>query len=178
MSDKPRCAQLTARGRPCRNPATPGTDPPACARHRGISNDDLRMTNEEGPAAVQPNLPGLEPAAGDASRPTTDPLDTDHFYFPRPTAADQRVIEGTAELPDLRPEIDLVRVVLRRLLAYLDETAGELSPEEVRRVSGLVFTGARTVALLVGKRPTRPPDMEAWLQDVLREMGEKYEREL
>jgi hypothetical protein len=175
MSAKPRCAHLTARGRPCRNPAMPGTDPPACATHRGIRNDELRMTNEEGPAAVQPHLLGLEPAADPLHN---DPLNTDHFYFPRPTAADQRVIEGTAEPPDLRPEIDLVRVVLRRLLAYLDETAGELSPEEVRRVSGLVFTGARTVALLVGKRPTRPPDMEAWLQDVLREMGEKYGQEL
>lgn len=170
MSAPPRCTHLTARGRPCRNPAMPETDPPACARHRGIRKGALPMTKKAEPAAVEPHPPA--PAL------TPDPLDTDHFYFPRPTAADQRVLEGTAELPDLRPEIDLVRVVLRRLLAYLDVTDGELTPEEVRRVSGLVFTGARTVALLVGKRATRPPGMEAWLQDVLREMGDQFEIEL
>lgn len=194
MTQKPRCSHLTTRGRPCRNFAAPGTEPPACARHRRITNGELRMANEEAPACGQPYLPGLErswqlplpdrrpPAAAlhplDTDLLTTDPLTTDHVYFPRPTAADQRVIAATAEEPDLRPEVELVRVVLRRLLAHLDETAGELPPEEVRRVAGLLFSGARTVALLLGKRPLNPVETEAWMVEALRLMGEAVGREL
>ncbi len=101
------------------------------------------------------------------------PLPTDHLYFPRPTAAEQRVLAATADEPDLLPEVELVRLVLRRLLAHLDEGAGELPPEETRRVAALLFTGARTVALLLGKRPPPNPEMEEWMVKALREMGEK-----
>ena len=73
------------------------------------------------------------------------------------------------------PEVELVRLVLRRLLAHLDEGAGELPPEETRRVAALLFTGARTVALLLGKRPPPNPEMEEWMVKALREMGENYE---
>ena len=191
MSDKPRCSHLTARGRPCRNPAAPGTEPPACATHRRITNDELRITNEEAPAGEQPYLPGLEPTPKPILKGQplhtghwkldTDLLDTDplaHVYFPRPTAAEQRVLDATAEEPDLRPEVEMVRVVLRRLLIHLDESAGDLPPEEVRRVAGLLFTGARTVALLLGKRPLNPVETEAWMVEALRLMGEVYGREL
>ncbi len=146
MNDKPRCAHPTTRGRPCRNPALPGTEPPVCALHRRMDGD------EPGRAA--------------------------HLYFPRPAAADLGVLAATAGDPDLRPEIELARVVLRRLMAHLEESAGELPPEELRRVAGLVFTGARTVAMLLGKRPARPDDAQQWLAAALAEMGERYGWEL
>ena len=102
-------------------------------------------------------------------------LPGDHLYFPRPTAAEQRVLAATADEPDLLPEVELVRLVLRRLLAHLDESAGELPVEEVRRVAALLFTGARTVALLLGKRAPARPETEAWLVEALREMREDQE---
>ena len=80
------------------------------------------------------------------------------------------MLAATAEEPDLQPAVELVRLVLRRLLAHLDESAGELPPEETRRVAALLFTGARTVALLLGKRPPVTTDTEPWLAEALREM--------
>lgn len=173
MPDKPRCTYLTRRGRPCRNPAMPGTEPSSCAVHR-------KIRPEETPSQMY--LPGLAPSPADellngASR-NSGPQSPGHLYFPRPTAADQSVLAATATELDLRPEIDLARVVLRRLMAHLEESGGELSPEELRRVAGLVFTGARTVAMLLGKRPARPEDAQQWMVAALAEMGEMVGREL
>ncbi len=193
---------MTLRGRLCRNPAVPGSEPPACGRHGGITNDERRATNDErrttsderrttnderrttsydgggkstqGREDARPATAPLTTAPLNTDPLTTAPLTTDHLYFPHPTAAEQRVL-ATAEAPDLQPEVELVRLVLRRLLAYLDETAGELPPEETRRVAALLFTGARTVALLLGKRPPPNPEMEEWMVKALREMGENYE---
>ena len=165
--DTLRCSHLTRRGRQCRNPAAPGSDPPACATHRQVTSDELRVTSEEIPRATQPYLPGLAPAP-----------DGGHFYLPRPTVDDLRALEAAGDGPDLQPEIDLTRVVLRRLMAYLDEAAEALSPEEARRIAGLLFTGARTVALLQGKRPARPAETQDWLAAALGEMGEEFGREL
>ena len=45
MSNQPRCQQITRRGRPCRNPALPHSDPPRCARHRAQPDrDDAQST--------------------------------------------------------------------------------------------------------------------------------------
>lgn len=149
------------------------------------------IRNEE--AAEQLALPGMEEVRRAPCRATNDEMRDappppfppspllpstppgDHLYFPRPTAAEQRVLAATADEPDLLPEVELVRLVLRRLLAHLDESAGELPVEEVRRVAALLFTGARTVALLLGKRAPTRPETEAWLVEALREMGENRE---
>jgi hypothetical protein len=98
----------------------------------------------------------------------------DHFYFPAPTADELRALEAGELEPDLSPEVALVRVVLRRLLAYLDAADGELPPEELRRISSLVFTGARTVAHLLGQKSARPEEAQEWLAAVLPEMAERY----
>ena len=220
------CTHLTRRGHPCRNPATPGSDPPACARHGRMTNDELRMTNEARHAPRQLALPwgdgekggkgegekgsvGLRPVAPPLTTDplttaplttaplktdplntaplttaplntdplttdplTTDPLTTPHFYFPHPTAADRSVLEAGADA-DLRPELELSRVVLRRLMALLDTSGDDLPPDELRRISALAFTGARTVALLAGKHATRLPEVDDWLAAALSEMGEK-----
>ena len=202
MSEKPRCSHPTTRGRPCRNPAVPGSEPPACGKHGGITNQEGETNDEGATNGRQMVLPGMEtvdrpqttddrPPATNHSPLPTDPLPTDpplprspsplppfspsHLYFPRPTAAEQRVLAATAEELDLQPEVELVRLVLRRLLAHLDESAGELPPEETRRVAALLFTGARTIALLLGKRPPARPEMEEWMEKALREMKDNYE---
>ena len=120
------------------------------------------------------------PDGGQNSRgPLSDgPHSSDHFYLPRPAADDLRALASSGAWQELQPEVDLVRVVLRRLLAYMDESAGALSPEEARRIAGLLFTGARTVALLLGKRPARPAETQDWMAAALGEMGEEVGREL
>ncbi len=151
MSNRKPCSHLTARGRPCRNPAALGTDPPACARHRlgkGVTSEEALVT-------------------------CNSSLVTRHFYFPHPTADELAALSDDGAAAGLMPEVALVRVVLRQLLALLD-TADDLPPEELRRISGLLFTGARTVAALLGHRAARPAEAQDWLNAALEEMAGKY----
>lgn len=134
MSDRNRCSRLTLKGRPCRNPAARGTDPPVCARHM----------DKGAPSAVQR-----------------------HFYFPRPSADERRAVEEGGPAADLQAEITLVRIVLRRVLSYLDEAAEELPAEEVRRLSSLIFTGARTVAHLLAQRSVQPDELRNWMEEAM-----------
>lgn len=113
-------------------------------------------------------LPPVQPVASPGS----------HLYLPSSTAGELRALAPAASEIDLQPEVDLVRIVLRRLLSFLDESAGELSPEETRRVAGLVFTGARTIAMLQGKRAAHPTEAHEWLSAALGEMGAKYNFDL
>ncbi|HRO91317.1 MAG TPA: hypothetical protein PLC06_12520 [Promineifilum sp.] len=151
-----------------------------------VRRDSCRATNDEmrdappspfPPAPLPPFSSSPLPPFPPAPLPpfSSSPPPGDHLYFPRPTAAEQRVLAATADEPDLLPEVELVRLVLRRLLAHLDESAGELPVEEVRRLAALLFTGARTVALLLGKRAPARPETEAWLAEALREMMEDQE---
>ena len=50
--------------------------------------------------------------------------------------------------------------------------------EELRRVSGLVFTGARTVAHLLAQPAARPDRMQNWLASALGEVGTKVRLDL
>lgn len=143
MSNRTLCYYLTRRGRRCRNPAAPGTDPPACARHRGAGAWQL---------AVEVKPPGK--AAG-------------HFYFPAPSAEERLALEASGLEADLRAEVALARVVLRRLMATLDARGGELPPEELRRLTSLIFAGTRTVAQLLARRSAGPADTQEWMRDVL-----------
>ncbi len=99
------------------------------------------------------------------------------FYFPTPTAEEQDALDDSIEA-DLRPEVVLVRVVLKRLLAYLDENAGDLPPDELRRVAGLVFSGARTVAQLLNHKSANTTDAQRWLTAALAEMSSDLPQEL
>jgi len=167
MSNRKPCSHLTARGRPCRNPAALGTDPPVCARHRAAKNPD--------PTPGGGEATGRQVSGNSITHlPVASPLPDHprHFYFPHPTA-DELAALGDEGAADLRPEVALVRVVLRRLLALLDE-GDDLPPEELRRVAGLLFTGARTVAALLGQRAARPPEAQDWLNAALEEMAVKY----
>lgn len=185
------CSFLTRRGRPCRNRAALGTNPPACARHRGPTKGRpvqlplplalppvekrARPTEASGAAdpvaaeAVQLPLPFQLPPEN-APRAAQSPS-SPHFYFPAPTADEQDALDDAGLEANLRPEVILVRVVLRRLLAYLDENAGQLPPDELRRVAGLVFSGARTVAQLLNHQTTNTVEAQQWLAAALAEMS-------
>ena len=66
MPNQQSCSHLTQRGRPCRNPAVPGSDPPVCARHR----------DRPAPQANQPALP-IFPAAVAPPQPARPARSTD-----------------------------------------------------------------------------------------------------
>ncbi len=173
MSNQKLCSHLTARGRPCRNRAALGTDPPACARHRQarLTADGRQPTAAQSVADEQHASVDDVPSAVGGQRSTVD--NTRHFYFPHPTADERAALGDGGAAADLTPEVALVRVVLRRLLALLD-AADDLPPEEMRRVAGLVFTGAHTVAALLGHRAVRPAEAQDWLNAALEEMAVKY----
>jgi hypothetical protein len=132
---------------------------------------------EKGAAeAVQLPLPLELPPAQKRSSGKNSP--SPNFYFPAPTADEQHALDDAGLEDDLRPEVVLVRVVLRRLLAYLDENAGQLPPDELRRVAGLVFSGARTVAQLLNHKSARSDDAQQWLNAALAELSSGLPQEL
>ena len=119
--------------------------------------------------AVQLPLPLALPP--EKTRSAAANLSSPNFYFPAPTADEQDALDDAGLEANLRPEVVLVRVVLRRLLAYLDENAGQLPPDELRRVAGLVFSGARTVAQLLNHQTTNTVEAQQWLAAALAEMS-------
>ena len=78
----------------------------------------------------------------------------------------------------LRPEVALVRLVLRRLLATFNERSADLPPDELRRIAGLVFTGARTVAQLLGRKEAAADEVQEWLDAALKDISAHYQVDL
>ena len=178
MSNQIRCEQITRRGRPCRNPAQPDSDPPRCARHREPPDG----TDVE-PGPVQPCLPFELPPAqpkppqnqlAGLRKPTVDdePKAT-QLYLPgfRAEELDQLELEGLS--PNLSHEVQTVRVVMLRLLGLWADPTQPISAEEARRLAALIFSGARTVSHLLS-RQTKEGSGQEWLAQVLAELGEKY----
>lgn len=75
---------------------------------------------------------------------------------------------------DLRPELGVVRDVMRRLLRLWDREGEDIGLEEARKLAGLLFNGARTVAVLLFHQSRRPgnadDDIQNWLAEALEEM--------
>ncbi len=175
MSDQTRCQQLTRRGRPCRNPALPNSDPPRCARHQVVLN--LAET-----VATQPylfDLPAGQPTTSTPSatrpparrtRPTPEAVQPYLLGF-APEELDQLESKGLS--PDLNREVQTVRVVLLRLLQLWGDPTQATNPEEARRLAALIFSGARTVAHLLS-RPTKAAGTADWLARALSEIGGKH----
>jgi len=67
-----------------------------------------------------------------------------------------------------------VRFVLRQLLGRLAAT-DDLSPDDLRRLSALTFTGARTVAHLLAQQAGRAGEAQAWLAGALDELGKRHD---
>jgi hypothetical protein len=179
MSHQICCEQLTRRGRPCRNPALPNSNPPRCARHRAQL--------EENASPVQLWLPTLSPAEyhDPATRPPADsparlpeapvagPPAAVQLYLPTfsPEELDELELDGLS--PDLRHEVQAVRVVMLRLLRLWNDPAQPIAAEEARRLAALVFSGARTVAHLLS-RPTKDAGTADWFAQALAAMGDKH----
>lgn len=82
---------------------------------------------------------------------------------------------------DLRPEVAVVRQIIRRLVELWDKQGDDLSTEEGRKLAALIFNGARTAAVLLyhhRRLPDQPSDEQAWLAAALAELGETYQVEL
>ncbi len=174
MSDQARCEQVTRRGRPCRNPALPNSDPPRCARHRN------KPTDEE---AVARQLPLLDLPPGEkqqtaksaprrAERKAHPDLPASQPYLPFALAELEKLDSGGLS-PDLSREVQTVRVVMLRLLDLWADPQQPISAEEARRLAALLFSGARTVAHLLS-RQTKEGSGQDWLAQVLDELGGKY----
>lgn len=175
MSDQTGCEQLTRRGRPCRNPALPNSDPPRCARHRAAP------ATEEA-AATQLHLLALPPEEKREPAAKSTPRRAKRQARPAPPASQLFLPFAAEELaqldsdglsPDLSREVQTVRVVVLRLLGLWGDPAQEISAEEARRLAALIFSGARTVAHLLS-RQTKEGSGQEWLAQVLDELGGKY----
>lgn len=137
---------------------------------RALPPEPAIATDEQGVVeAVQLPLPFHLPPEQSRDGPKNSPWS--NFYFPAPTVGELKAMDDAGLEADLRPEVVLVRVVLRRLLAYLTDSAGELPPDELRRVAGLVFSGARTVAQLLNHQSAHADDAQQWLAAALAEMS-------
>jgi hypothetical protein len=85
---------------------------------------------------------------------------------------------------DLRPELAVVRQIMRRLVALWDRQGEAIESEEARRLAALIFNGARTAAILLFQETRRASadkgkdGIEDWLAAALDELGEKYGTEL
>ena len=175
MAGQIRCEQITRRGRPCRNPALPDSDPPRCARHRP------KPATEEA-AAIQLHLFALppeekrEPAKSTprrAKRQARPVPPASQPYLPGFAPEELAQLDSDGLSPDLSREVQTVRVVVLRLLGLWDDPAQEISAEEARRLAALIFSGARTVAHLLS-RQTKEGSGQDWLAQVLDELGGKY----
>lgn len=78
----------------------------------------------------------------------------------------------------LEDELALVRVVLSRLMDRLDDPTYVLLPEDLRRLTGLIFTGARTVAQLLTQQAGHNEDVQAWLAQALSTFSTEHEIDL
>lgn len=176
MSDQTGCEQLTRRGRPCRNPALPNSDPPRCARHR------TAPATEEA-AATQPHLstpspdekgePAVKRTPRRAERQARPSPSASQPYLPGFAPEELAQLDSDGLSPDLSREVQTVRVVVLRLLGLWGDPAQEISAEEARRLAALIFSGARTVAHLLS-RQTKEGSGQEWLAQVLDELGGKY----
>ena len=180
MSNQTRCQQITRRGLPCRNPALPHSDPPRCARHR-------TREAENAPLPVQPWLPNLSPAeyhdpagrppahlvAHAPEPPVSNPPEAVQLHLPTfsPEELDELELNGLS--PDLRREVQAVRVVMLRLLRLWNDPTEPVGAEEARRLAALIFSGARTVAHLLS-RPVKDTDTMDWFAQALKAMGDNH----
>lgn len=121
------CTHTTRAGNPCRAWAAAGTDPPACSAHAG------RNVGAGGPLANQNART--------------------HGFYGR-ILSEQELADLVAYAADmsLDDELACVRVALRRTLDFIRDAPEQLDESAFLNAIGLIFRGARTVALLLSYR--------------------------
>ncbi len=122
MSYAIKCTAHTKKGSPCKAPAIRQSTPPLCSAHS--------RTNQG------------------AGAPTANNNAAKHgFYSKTFTNEELADLVKFAQDDGLTEEIALSRVMLRRLMNYLNNDT--LSSEEIAAIAPLAFTGTRTVAKLL-----------------------------
>lgn len=117
-----KCTAKTKKGSPCKASAIRDSHPPLCSSH-----------SQKNKGA------GAPPGNGNAKK--------HGFYAREYTTQELADLLEHAANNNLDDEIALTRVVLRRLLNYLNNDS--LSPVEISAIAPLAFTGSRTVARLL-----------------------------
>lgn len=145
-SRKKSCTYRTRKGEACRNPAIPGTNPPACWHHHQQSREFTKKKID--------------------------------YYANGLSDEEHEIWLELAANPSLTEELALARVVLGRLMSRLNDPAYILLPEDLRRLAGLIFTGARTVAQLITQESGHGLDIQPWLVEALSEFSGEHEIEL
>jgi hypothetical protein len=74
--------------------------------------------------------------------------------------------------------LEVVRLVLRELMALWKDPTQPLSPEEARRQATVIFSGARTVAHLLSQQAKQGGTAADWLDRVLEEMDSEHALDL
>jgi hypothetical protein len=75
--------------------------------------------------------------------------------------------EATVDAKDLSGKLALVRRVLHRLVARVDEGGPDIPIEELRALAGLIFVGAKTAAQLLAQQPSDDDRLQSWLSSAL-----------
>lgn len=123
-----------------------------------------------GRACTARALPGTQPPTCGRHRPRTPDAPT-HLYQSGLTREELLLLTGPDAAADLSAELALVRAVLMRLLARLDDPAYVLLPSDLRQLAGLIFSGARTVAQLLRQHQSEAGESQAWLDQALDELA-------
>lgn len=176
MAGQIRCEQITRRGRPCRNPALPHSDPPRCARHRPKPATEEAAATQSTLIALPPEekpQPAAKSTTRRAKRQARPVPPASQPYLPGFAPEELAQLDSDGLSPNLNREVQTVRVVVLRLMGLWDDPTQEISAEEARRLAALIFSGARTVAHLLS-RQTKEGSGQEWLAQVLDELGGKY----
>lgn len=116
-------------------------------------------------------IEGSDPPACKRHVGKAAPAARQHPYAAGLTSAELSLLVENGPAADLSAELALVRAVLIRLLARLDDPAYVLLPDDLRQLASLIFSGARTVATLLRQQQAGEGDLQPWLARALDELA-------
>lgn len=181
MKRSRRCSATTKDGRPCRNWAKRGSDPPLCARHtprkvpRPGGNVALAEAAER--PAETPEVVILEPETVivETLPAATDPRLRPHRFYIRSYTTEELIsLINLALDRSLNGEVAAARVAVRRIMQQLGE---QLTPNEYARLASLVFSGTQAIARLLQTQKALSMEVaeniSKWMDDALDQLGKE-----
>lgn len=133
--------------------------------------DGCTALNRAGRRCSYRARPGTNPPVCGRHLRAGRPAAATTLYAAGLTAGELALLAESESSHDLSSELALVRAVLLRLLARLDDPAYVLLPSDLRQLAGLIFSGARTVAQLLRQQQGDAGDAQPWLQSALDEIA-------
>ena len=157
------CSYRTKAGRPCRAWAVRGSDPPACSFH-------LRARGR-GQASSLPRADSARGEGGQGNPKDWLLLEDEEIPeagFYRRTLSEEELADLVCYAAEetLDDEIACTRIVVRRMLEFLNQAPGSMSQSEFLRAAGLVCQGARTTALLLREQKALTGGEYSRLQEI------------